>query len=164
MRTTLFVFGVFAVVEVFCGVADNLLPPPTFLNGLNLTAVQSFNSTAFSQNLSWNQKVEQLQQWASSQPPDIQTALSTWEQNTVYNFTVLIAQADDAVINISAMARTLYNQIRAVAIDNTLSGFDQCSQITSDITNFDQKAFNELEQSVPLVATVVASCSYGQEL
>uniref|UniRef100_A0A7E4VFJ2 ANIS5_cation-bd domain-containing protein n=1 Tax=Panagrellus redivivus TaxID=6233 RepID=A0A7E4VFJ2_PANRE len=158
--TSLIVFGVFAVVGVFAG--HDLLPQPTFLSGMDQSAVQSFQAIAFNQSLSRDQKNSELQQWANGQSSDVQTAFNAWQQNTTSTIASLVAQADNTVTNLSSGAQALYNQIRSVVTNNDLTGVDLCSQIRSDISNADRSALRELKQAVPMAAMAIGQCYYGQ--
>uniref|UniRef100_A0A7E4VQV1 ANIS5_cation-bd domain-containing protein n=1 Tax=Panagrellus redivivus TaxID=6233 RepID=A0A7E4VQV1_PANRE len=128
VKSSLFVVLLFGVVAVF---GKDPLPQPTFLQGLNSSAVGAFKDIEDNSQLSLNDMNSQLRQWASQQSPDIQNALTAWQQNVTATIQNMVSQADAKVGSMSSDAQTLYNQTKAIALNNNLPVDQICSQLTT---------------------------------
>uniref|UniRef100_A0A7E4VNE9 DUF148 domain-containing protein n=1 Tax=Panagrellus redivivus TaxID=6233 RepID=A0A7E4VNE9_PANRE len=66
----------------------------------------------------------------------------------------MIAQDDATASTLSPDAQTLYNETKAIAINNDLTSDQICSQLTTLYANASQSAIGELAQAFPQYANV----------
>uniref|UniRef100_A0A7E4VZ00 ANIS5_cation-bd domain-containing protein n=1 Tax=Panagrellus redivivus TaxID=6233 RepID=A0A7E4VZ00_PANRE len=117
----------------------------------------AYKAIELNPNLSWNQKMSQMQQWANGQSAETQAGFSAWQQNVNSTITSLITQGDSAVTSLSSGAQSLYAQIKPIFTNYDLTGVDQCTQILPDLNSVDKSVVNELK-TLPIARLAIGHC------
>ncbi|KAE9549691.1 hypothetical protein FO519_007098 [Halicephalobus sp. NKZ332] len=128
-----------------------LFPFPTFLINANVSREDLLewfeierNSTATKAEL-WEAKDD----WASNQSPDIQEKYEEWKTNIKNTIQQLASEADKAVSQSPDSVQTLYQQIKEIRLDVSLTREEECNKIKDAFSNADPMDIIDLLKAVP---------------
>uniref|UniRef100_A0A7E4VCG7 ANIS5_cation-bd domain-containing protein n=1 Tax=Panagrellus redivivus TaxID=6233 RepID=A0A7E4VCG7_PANRE len=127
-------------------------PRPTFLNGLSRSEFRAFNDIVRNQSLSRNQINSSLQAWASIQTSEVQSEFNDYQADLTSAINQVIAQTDAIAANLSSDAQSLYNAIKEIQTNNSLTGLEQRSEVQNVLDDATFSVVRELFSAIPFIA------------
>uniref|UniRef100_A0AC35TM33 DUF148 domain-containing protein n=1 Tax=Rhabditophanes sp. KR3021 TaxID=114890 RepID=A0AC35TM33_9BILA len=124
-------------------------PPLPFLRGLNKTDVREFLDIRRNDTNTKAQVKVQEDAWAAKQNATVQQIYNEFKSNMTTKFNEFKAQVEAAAQNLTAPAKAVFEQIKAVKENDNITMRDEHQQIRSIIDGTTQAIRKELKDTLP---------------